>query len=144
MLGNYIASLIYAFILSGVGFSTIFVVAVFYTQVRYKNSSESDKKLDQIITPFKKITIVAGLVISVFVYNDIPKEPPRTSQTSQTPTKSTTTISIPKSQNITVYVTSTGKKFHQEGCHYLKSESELSLSDALNKGYKPCSYCWNN
>lgn len=40
-----------------------------------------------------------------------------------------------------VYVTRTGSKYHKEGCSYLKSKIPLSLSDAIDAGYEPCSKC---
>lgn len=41
-----------------------------------------------------------------------------------------------------VYVTNTGSKYHRDGCSYLKkSKNEITLSDALKKGYEPCSKC---
>lgn len=43
----------------------------------------------------------------------------------------------------TVYVTDTGEKYHRYGCHYLRAScNAISLSDAQNQGYTPCSYCW--
>lgn len=42
----------------------------------------------------------------------------------------------------TVYVTNSGTKYHKEGCRYLsKSKIEISLSDAIAKGYGACSVC---
>lgn len=41
-----------------------------------------------------------------------------------------------------VYITESGKKYHANGCRYLsESKIKISLSDAKNKGYKPCSVC---
>lgn len=41
-----------------------------------------------------------------------------------------------------VYVTKTGKKYHSSNCRSLsKSCIEISLSDAINRGYTPCSVC---
>ena len=41
-----------------------------------------------------------------------------------------------------VYVTKTGKKYHKETCRYLNNSSiELSLADAIEKGYTACSVC---
>ena len=41
----------------------------------------------------------------------------------------------------TVYVTDKGKKYHQEGCRYLKdSKRPLSLSEA-RKTHTPCKVC---
>jgi hypothetical protein len=42
----------------------------------------------------------------------------------------------------TVYVTKTGKKYHDEYCQYLShSKVELELSKALELGYDACSIC---
>ena len=41
-----------------------------------------------------------------------------------------------------VYVTDTGKKYHEYGCKYLKDScNSISLKDAQNQGYTPCSVC---
>ena len=43
----------------------------------------------------------------------------------------------------TVYITKTGKKYHRDGCRYLKkSQIPISLSDAESRGYTPCSKCF--
>lgn len=42
----------------------------------------------------------------------------------------------------TVYITNTGKKYHTDGCRYLKkSKIAISLSDAKAEGYEPCKVC---
>lgn len=42
----------------------------------------------------------------------------------------------------TVYITNSGTKYHKEGCRFLsKSKIEISLSDAIAKGYEVCSVC---
>jgi competence protein ComEC len=41
-----------------------------------------------------------------------------------------------------VYVADTGEKYHRGSCSYLsKSKNEISLEDALSRGYTPCSRC---
>jgi hypothetical protein len=41
-----------------------------------------------------------------------------------------------------VYITKSGKKYHSAGCSYLaKSSIPISLADAKNRGYTPCSKC---
>lgn len=43
----------------------------------------------------------------------------------------------------TVYITNTGSKYHRSGCQHLrKSCISISLSDAKDRGYSPCSKCW--
>ncbi len=42
----------------------------------------------------------------------------------------------------TVYITRTGKKYHRGTCRYLRrSKIEISLLDAVERGYTPCSVC---
>lgn len=44
-------------------------------------------------------------------------------------------------ENLTVYRTRTGKKYHSSGCRYLsKSKYPIALKDAV-KAYGPCSVC---
>ena len=46
-------------------------------------------------------------------------------------------------QSTTVYITSTGEKYHLDGCQYLRqSKIAISLYDAKNQGYTACSRCW--
>lgn len=41
-----------------------------------------------------------------------------------------------------VYVADNGEKYHRGSCSYLsKSKNEISLEDALSRGYTPCSRC---
>lgn len=43
--------------------------------------------------------------------------------------------------NVIVHVTVYGEKYHREDCSYLSSDIEMTLSDAINNGYTPCSRC---
>jgi endonuclease YncB( thermonuclease family) len=50
--------------------------------------------------------------------------------------------SSPQNGEITVYVTKTGKKYHRKGCQHLrKSSRAITLKEAVEKGYEPCSRC---
>lgn len=41
-----------------------------------------------------------------------------------------------------VYITRTGEKYHEEGCHHLKkSKIGIDLQEAIEKGYEPCKNC---
>lgn len=41
-----------------------------------------------------------------------------------------------------VYITRTGHKYHRAGCRYLRqSKIAISLNNAINAGYTPCSVC---
>lgn len=44
--------------------------------------------------------------------------------------------------DLTVYVTRTGEKYHKVSCSYLRSSKiEMTLQEAVDKGYTPCSRC---
>jgi hypothetical protein len=47
-----------------------------------------------------------------------------------------------KDSNPIVYVTRTGHKYHRDGCRYLRqSKIKITLKDAKEQGYTPCSIC---
>lgn len=47
-----------------------------------------------------------------------------------------------QNNELIVYVTNTGKKYHMAGCRYLKrSQISIKLKDAKAEGYEPCSVC---
>jgi hypothetical protein len=47
-----------------------------------------------------------------------------------------------ENNDIKVYVTNTGKKYHNDGCNSLsKSKIEMTLFKAVDEGYTPCSRC---
>ncbi len=48
----------------------------------------------------------------------------------------------PQAEEIIVYITKTGSKYHRAGCKYLKKSSiPITLKEAKKKGYAPCSVC---
>ena len=54
--------------------------------------------------------------------------------------KSETKVAL--SDNSTVYVTKTGKKYHRDGCSSLsKSKIAITYAEAVAKGYTPCKSC---
>jgi len=45
-------------------------------------------------------------------------------------------------QEVTVYITQTGRKYHREDCRYLgKSKIPILLKQAKARGYEPCKVC---
>ena len=63
---------------------------------------------------------------------------PENTASSEKPASSDTQASTAS----TVYITQSGKKYHVSGCKYLsKSKTAISLTDAKNRGYTPCSKC---
>lgn len=77
------------------------------------------------------------------------KQQPEAKAAAATPSPQTTapaTVNTPapqvQKQEVTVYVTRTGEKYHSAGCQYLrKSQIPMSLADAKASGYTPCSKC---
>lgn len=62
--------------------------------------------------------------------------------TTKSNTQNTATQSVNNSEG-TVYVTASGKKYHRNGCQYLKSvAASYSITEAEQKGYSPCSRCF--
>ncbi len=54
---------------------------------------------------------------------------------------STFTVSADNGSTI-VYVTDSGEKYHSAGCRYLsRSQNSMTLEDAVDNGYSPCSRC---
>jgi hypothetical protein len=54
----------------------------------------------------------------------------------------TTNNKEPGTQDVTVYITKTGSKYHRDGCRYLsKSKIAITLKQAKDSGYTPCSVC---
>jgi hypothetical protein len=48
----------------------------------------------------------------------------------------------PDTEEVTVYVTKTGEKYHKGSCRYLsKSKIPINLSEAVANGYGACSIC---
>jgi len=42
----------------------------------------------------------------------------------------------------TVFITKSGTKYHTSGCNYLKSSKfSITLEEAIDRGYTPCSVC---
>lgn len=79
-----------------------------------------------------------------------PNAPPEQKTTSSVggaaPAPAPVTTAQPQSDNngndITVYVTNTGAKYHCNGCSSLrKSKIPISLQDAKAQGYEPCGRC---
>jgi len=62
--------------------------------------------------------------------------------TAPAPKTVTPKQSTSSNENVTVYITKTGAKYHSAGCRYLsRSMIPISLKDAVARGYTPCSVC---
>lgn len=54
------------------------------------------------------------------------------------------TEAVPQTQNneLTVYITDTGKRYHLSTCRHLSSSKHaIGLGDAKRRGYTPCKVC---
>ncbi len=49
--------------------------------------------------------------------------------------------SATQNKSVTVYRTKTGKKYHRDGCSYLKSRIQTTVAEAVSMGLTPCSRC---
>lgn len=58
--------------------------------------------------------------------------------------KSYERVSGQKNNEKIVYITKTGKKFHSQNCHHLKSCISINKSEAIQLGYAPCKVCKPN
>lgn len=60
--------------------------------------------------------------------------------TEKTPQTETSASATP--DDITVYITKTGSKYHRDGCRHLsQSKISISLQEAKARGFGPCSVC---
>lgn len=78
-------------------------------------------------------TVNASLLESLHV-KAVKDEAPSISQSSS--------VTASDTNELTVYITDTGSKYHRDGCRYLsRSKHAISLSDAQSRGYDACSVC---
>lgn len=71
---------------------------------------------------------------------DAPKKAD-TPKAAEAPTVTDAPAAPSQEQSVTVYITRTGKKYHRDGCQYLRqSKIPISLEDA-KQYYTPCSVC---
>lgn len=78
-------------------------------------------------------TVNASLLESLHV-KAVKDEAPSVSQSSS--------VTASDTNELTVYITDTGSKYHRDGCRYLsRSKHAISLSDAQSMGYDACSVC---
>jgi len=66
----------------------------------------------------------------------------RTARLSQRGLWNTNSSNANSGSVVIVYITSTGTKYHCDGCRYLsKSKIPITLEEAKKRGYEPCSVC---
>ncbi len=92
-----------------------------------------------------KITIDKNKNISVDKKASTIKEnaPPESKSEAPVTAESSKTekATVTDGQNQIVYRTSTGQKYHNSGCSYLKSKIQTTVNEAKSMGLAPCSRC---
>lgn len=67
------------------------------------------------------------------------KDAPSSSTASQ---NNQSSVGASDTNELTVYITDTGSKYHRSGCRYLsRSKHAIAKSDAQSRGYDACSVC---
>lgn len=73
---------------------------------------------------------------------DAVSETETTTETDITAEANTTAETSDSSDNtVMVHITDTGTKYHNAGCRYLKSDTEVTLEEAKARGLSPCGVC---
>lgn len=131
-------------IFANFGYLMIILIVVSVT-----NGCANNDKTSPVSTPIKQETKQNQVPINSTPTVSVPISTP---EKTANPTISPPTVvapvvkteSVPKqtNQEITVYGTKTGSKYHNDGCRYLsKSKISMTLSDAKSSGLTPCSVC---
>lgn len=91
--------------------------------------------------------IVAVIMLGGYFDTDVPTSQMSTEPPSEILWEPYDELSAePLSENehisATVYITDTGEKYHESDCRYLwRSCHEISLEEAIDSYYEPCSVC---
>ena len=64
-----------------------------------------------------------------------------TEEASELVTSGAGSVSEHEIDEAVYYVTKSGRKYHIDGCSYLKSKIEITYDDIIAGGYEPCSRC---
>lgn len=96
----------------------------------------------------KNVTVKTSNIVSQDAINKAPSSTsnstsnPKSTTPTATNNKPSTTVDTSNNKSQTVYITETGKKYHKDGCQYLKkSKTAISKDEAEKQGYVPCSKC---
>ena len=60
---------------------------------------------------------------------------------SAVPSQTVSPAETQESQQVTVYITNSGTKYHLDGCRHLKSKIEKTLEEAKALNLEPCKVC---
>lgn len=110
------------------------------TGISYTQNVKTKKGSLKIIPVILAIIVVAVifLINNPNIINDaLEKFGLKNSITTENPSSSNTSA-----DDIFVYVTASGEKYHLETCRSLKStKTKISLNNAISQKYEPCSIC---
>lgn len=91
---------------------------------------------------FGLIPILMGLIMAILITGRYSKDIKRLEKTDVKSEIIEDNYNFTYENEITVYVTQYGTKYHLDNCFYTKNNCEiLNLSEDKQRGYKPCSYC---
>lgn len=91
--------------------------------------------------------ITAFITINIIQINRPTNENAMNNISIESTTETTSAMVVTNNYNSgTVYITKTGDKYHKLNCYYIKDRKSIrvTLSEAENQGYSPCSVCFNN
>ena len=94
----------------------------------------------------KTLLILSGIAIAIAIAPDAWRNITSISVVRQKPTppaqSQPTAETQENPQSVTVYITSTGKRYHLAGCQYLRGgRTAVTVKEARDRGYKPCTGC---
>lgn len=125
---------------------------VFVSKTQFTSSSTT-KAPPQETTALTTVDTTAATTVATTTASTTQTTEKTTTQTTKQTTQKTSKVTATEpvtdtppettqdNESITVYVTSTGEKYHRAGCrHLIKSCIEMPLSEAKLK-YQPCSVC---
>jgi len=114
----------------------------------YKIYRKNNQSIDEVIigtvsayeNTFADKNVIPGMIYTYYVTAYDSSTPINESDRSNT-----STIQVQDkdgAEEVYVYITNTGSKYHRDGCRYLsKSKIKITLTEAKQRGYEPCSVC---
>lgn len=131
---------------------------IVYKYIPSIRNNEKPSKIFFSLYAFVILLVLAILtVVLIFVFNqrEISHIPQTTETTTKLTTEYTTELTTEQTttenttfsaqQSETVYITKSGKKYHKSDCFYISGRSvrALTVTEAEQYGYSPCSVCFN-
>lgn len=106
----------------------------------HKEKFKISDYLIRLLIPYFLIPLILGLIVEVILIKIIVDK--KQSNINYVETTTEQYYNYETEYEIIVCVTKYGTKYHIDDCPYAKNTYEiLDLSEAQDRGYKPCSYC---